>query len=89
MHDSERLLKAIEFCRENTKCDGCPYEGDCITQYNPIENDTIAILRELEPVKPKLTGIESHYNCGNCGLPLTNRLFIYCPYCGRRIKWND
>ena len=42
--------------------------------------------KDREPVEPKPTGIEPHYNCGACGLPITQG-YPFCPWCGRKVKW--
>lgn len=49
MVDRERLMQAIEFCKNNEKCDCCPYDRECGTRDNPIEDDTLALLREQKP----------------------------------------
>lgn len=52
--------------------------------------DTFAMLKEQEPVKQE--PVEPFHICINgekLRTLITNRYFIFCPYCGRRIKWND
>lgn len=98
MPDRERLLKAIEFCRANARCDGCPYDGECGTRDNAIEDDTLAMLREQEPVKPKEIRLNFGdgsnpflfgWECGSCGGRFPFSSYNYCPKCGRAVKWDD
>ena len=85
MIDRERLFKAIEFCRENARCDGCPYEGDCVTRDNPIEDDTLELLQEQEPLVVHDPGAI----CPNCKWPLYPEDHPhYCGNCGREVKWD-
>jgi len=46
MVDRERLIKAIEFCKNDGRCDCCPYDRECSTRNNAIEDDSLALLRE-------------------------------------------
>ena len=58
--------------------------------------DALALLREQEPVKPKLTDFEDSftgekfkmYQCGNCGSYLFSDA-LYCLRCGRKVKWDE
>ena len=91
MIDREKLLKAVEFCRNNARCDGCPYDGECGTRDNAIEEDTLALLLEQEPVKPTKQHIEKpnvdQWYCGECGKWI-GKTFAYCPWCGKKVKWD-
>lgn len=55
--------------------------------------DAIALLREQEPVVATwyqvdgVFGLEDGYKCGECNTEIEHEM-RYCPYCGRRIKWN-
>lgn len=90
MTDRETIMKALEHHKETAVCNGCPYadRADTAEGYCPIYDDAIAMLREKEPFEPKPTGIEPNYNCGACGLPITNG-YPFCPWCGRKVKWDD
>ena len=88
MIDRVKLLKAHEFCRANASCVGCPYDEECNTRDDAIEEDTIAFLREQEPVKPIPTGIEPNYKCGACKLPIIQG-YPFCQWCGKPVKWDD
>lgn len=47
-------------------------------------DDVIAMLKEQEPVEP-------FHECTDGSHPYTlvsNKHFVFCPTCGRRIKWD-
>lgn len=58
-----------------------------------IIEDAITLLKEQEPVKPQTvlhTGNREEPTiqaliCGNCHKMI---VFNYCPWCGRKVKWN-
>ena len=92
MPDTENVIKAIEICYTvGHNCTECPRfnEDDCNDR---LMRDVLAILREHEPVKPVKEQIFSSifgWNCGACGFPLLCDGFIYCPNCGKRVKWDS
>jgi len=49
--------------------------------------DAAELLKEQEPVEPIRQEGFSSVKCGKCNstIPL---YCIYCPFCGRRIKWD-
>lgn len=54
--------------------------------------DAIALLREQEePVEPRWTHPEVGTNvlmCGCCGVAILLGKPNYCPWCGRKVKWD-
>lgn len=86
MPDREKAITGLKcLMTEDVQCDECPYVRSdyCIES---IARDALALLLEQEPVKPIPTGIEPNYNCGACGLPITQG-YPFCPWCGRNVKW--
>ena len=67
--------------------------------YQEIPDNVISMLKEQESVSPiakkemdEITScLETVYYCGNCHayLPLYKEYNVFCPKCGRKIKWND
>ena len=52
----------------------------------------LAILKKQEPVTPRWTHPtvdKSVMMCGNCGLEIPLGRPNYCPWCGRKVKWNE
>lgn len=47
----------------------------------------IALLMEQEPVKPIMRGGFYLAECGKCN-EVISLYCIYCPHCGRKVKWN-
>lgn len=47
-----------------------------------------AFLRDQEPIAPRrIDGKKNHFiKCGNCNIDLMTG-DIFCPKCGRRLKW--
>ena len=92
MPDREKVIKGLEHCNKDGYakdiCADCPYvdknPSECIGQ---LMSDALALLKEQEGVKPKPTGVEPNYNCGACGLPITQG-YPFCPWCGRKVKWD-
>ena len=85
MADREKVIKRLEECL-SASCRGfrtCPYSDN---EWDAVES-ALALLREQKPVKPNPTGIEPHYNCGKCGLPIQQG-YPFCPWCGKAVKWD-
>ena len=49
-------------------------------------DDTVALLKEQEAVKPRVSTVEQR--CGNCNKIIEMDGWIACPWCGRRIDWS-
>lgn len=92
----EKVIKGLEIhLKPNSRCAGCPYpnNGLCGDQ---LYRDALVLLKAQAPVKPVLD-IDT-WNCGNCGHTLEHQellgdnvlfheQYIYCPQCGRAVKW--
>ena len=94
MIDAEKVLKALEYHKEKATCSGCPYAEEVKTAKNicPIYDDAIAMLQEQEPVKPTKKQIFPsifEWICGACSFPFLSDRYMYCPSCGRQVKWDD
>lgn len=51
--------------------------------------DALELLKERLPIAPKpIHASERWYSCGNCDCSITKDEDIYCPRCGRPIKWS-
>lgn len=49
------------------------------------------VLKEQEPVTPRWTHPTVDKNvmmCGSCGIEIPLGKPNYCPWCGRRVKWD-
>ena len=71
---------------------------DCDWWYKTLQTlkDTLALLKEQEPVKP-VVDIDT-WKCGNCGHTLEHQQLLgdnvlfheqynYCQNCGKEVKW--
>lgn len=101
----KKVIKGLECCKwsrqnvkpEKNKCDECPYKDQGIMNAftvwrsctNVLAKDTLAMLREQDAVEPREQE-ETHTwtVCGNCSQHLISK-WLWCPYCGRKIKWNN
>jgi len=94
MPDMEKVIKGLECAigiRGVKNCDNCPYDNDfnCLG-CDIVMRDALALLKEQEPVEPRsMSDCAWQYSCGECKKPLYAHGFAYCPWCGRRIKWQD
>lgn len=71
--------------------------GFCILPFETVE-DTIALLKEQEPVKAIADG-EDSYMCNNCGTVIgwaewepggiEEVKYKFCPECGRAVEWDE
>lgn len=60
-----------------------------------LAHDALVLLKEQEPIEPiTLDGDDLYwqpgdedYACGACGEELAGSWWVYCPYCGRKVKW--
>lgn len=50
MPDREKVLKALEHCKDSAVCDGCPYEtvGQAAGWHCPIYDDAIVLIRDQD-----------------------------------------
>ena len=105
MPNLEKVIRGLECCTESPDtidledCRRCPYmdEKNCSCV---VMRDALAILREMEPLKPKkgvwLHPISLDCCCSVCGRQPEHEpgesvpLYLYCPYCGAKmeVKWN-
>ena len=84
MPDREKAIRGLIVCSGDGECcDRCPYQGE---EYctDAVMRDALELLREQEPVKP-------FHECTDGLYPRTlisNKYFVFCPYCGRKVKWD-
>lgn len=88
MINREKVIKRLEECL-SASCRGfrtCPYSDN---EWDAVET-ALVLLKEQEPVEPRsILNCIWPYSCGECKKPLYAHDFAYCPWCGRRIKWQD
>lgn len=52
-------------------------------------NNAVKYLKEQEPIAPKKQEETCIWTvCGNCSRHLIS-MWAYCPYCGRKVKWDE
>lgn len=91
MADREKIIQAMEWCKENA-CKDCPYD----THNNEscgISDDILDLLKEQEPIEPisYMDGLVQRFACGKCGKHLLYATWghdNFCSKCGRAVKWD-
>lgn len=93
MPDRKKVIKGLEHCQRIGSCGDCPYQEDLDPDVGcGMHGDALALLQEQEAVEPKwASGIKGGADalCGSCMVWLEDRLWAYCPRCGRKVKWGD
>ncbi len=98
MIDRDKVANGLRHCLHyNGSCLDCPYDGpNC---QNDVLDDTIAMLKELEPVEPTFKKDDDGifvWTCGLCGaymyhiydgIDKAKEYAKYCRQCGRKVKW--
>ena len=84
MVDKEKVIAELEDIQKHLNT-GYSF---AISWKSKLIRDTLELLKEQEPVKPRYTPPKSIYSweCGVCAEPF-DRIANYCPKCGRRVKW--
>ena len=73
------------------------YPSERYSMLREALNMAIALLKEQEPIEPITSDGDDlywqpgdeDYACGACGEELAGSWWVYCPYCGRKVKWDD
>ena len=89
MPDRDNVIKRLEECL-SASCRGfrtCPYSDN---EWDAVET-ALTLLREQEPIEP--TEKDGWHYCGACGRSIDSdfadeEVFMYCPNCGRKVKWD-
>ena len=75
-YDDEASEETLRYCIEQD-LEEAGFEAD------------VSLLKEQEAVKPVKQIEENEWTvCGHCREHLISK-WMFCPYCGRAVKWND
>ena len=89
----EKVIKGLEIlingC-EYIHCDDCCFYIStkplrCGLREEQIKEDALALLKEQEAVKPRVSTAEQR--CGHCNKVIEMDGWITCPWCGKMIDW--
>ena len=86
MGDREKFIEGLEGLKQRLLLQkdilGYGYHVDEI-------NDVLAMLKKQEGVEPIKPTIADHpwWRCGNCGGDIGTEMHRFCPWCGRKVKW--
>ena len=100
MTDRDKVIKGLEWHIRTTKAReckyalvDCPYVEECKTSGSEkLLEDTLAMLKEQEPVKPRSvtrhgSNSQIQHFCGKCNAILFHKKQKYCIDCGTPAKW--
>lgn len=93
MNNREKIISAIEKAKKQSE----EYAQDRIIVPFKEADMILALLKEQEPIEPITSDGDDlywqpgdeDYACGACGEELAGSWWVYCPYCGRKVKWDD
>lgn len=93
MNNIERVIDGLEMLRFFNQRAGRELWADKphdiqetdIANADAIYTDALALLKSQEPISDTY---HYTYQCGNC-LEKISTYFNYCPYCGRKVKWDE
>lgn len=98
MPDREKVIRGLECCNAPNRHENCPYDG--AAHYNicthHLLSDAIALLQEQMDMEPVPVIVEPMNDstfifCGACRCMLAQnrpKSYYFCPWCGKRVKWN-
>lgn len=94
MIDREKVIKALEHCKDNQHvfdCHECDYGGKTGTFCIRMIDDALTLLKEQEAVEPEvevLNEIDRIYRCPKCHKHFFYEKQKYCDQCGQAVKWD-
>ena len=102
MANIDKVIKGLEGIYRcvspvNHTCGDCPYQDNHVECKRRALNDALNLLKDQEPVAPYVDSEGITINCGNCGetvgyypagSSVPDKKCVYCPECGRKVKWN-
>ena len=96
MPDREKVIKGLTdiYDEAYSRWVHCQYTQDkMLFLIDKTMPDALALLREQEPVTMKPSYF--NYVCSGCGSEIDGEFIDYtggkikfCPYCGRKVKWD-
>lgn len=88
MTEMEKVIKGLKSLHKRL-LDATAQDKIAMLDANMV-SDALALLKAQEPVEPQkmLNGLWAYERCGACEKPLYERGFAYCPWCGRKVKWD-
>ena len=91
MPDRENVIKGLEaisdYFFDIYRNDTDSYKCAKAQEYSDCAIDALALLKEQDAVKPKLSMSGLWYECPVCHRHLIKDRDNYCARCGRRVKW--
>lgn len=97
MNDRNDTIEYLKYLRDRAVISGSTITepSDLITR---LCDEVLELLKEQEPrvltleeepIKVERHMEETEWNvCGNCGSHVIHK-WAYCPYCGKRLKWDE
>lgn len=97
MADIEKVMQALENCKEGGSCDGCQFDIQSSKCIFLLHADALELLKEQQKEIVPYIDIDEA-KCPDCKVKLTRQellgedvlfedFYDYCPHCGRKVKW--
>ena len=83
MIDRKEVIKGLKILKSNLPSFDLYGYGDHNHFATVIVDDALALLKEHEAVKPRVSTVEQR--CGNCNKVIEMDGWKACPWCGKRI----
>lgn len=89
MDIKEQLVEVRAYLDQELHPVVSPDHWNIYSELCDMVNNISALLAKQEPIKVERRMEETEWNvCGNCGSHVIHK-WAYCPYCGKRLKWDD
>ena len=91
MADIDKVIKALENCKEGGSCDNCEFNIQSSKCIFLLHSDALELLKEQ--LKTKVVFMRNsdgffQTECGNCGTYL-DKAYSRCPKCQKELDWNS
>jgi len=88
MTEREKIIKGLEkvsYYFKSLLAVGWQGDADIYREHMETVNMALALLKEQEAIKPRVTSVEQR--CGNCNKVIEMDGWKSCPWCGKPILW--
>lgn len=97
MIDRKKVCKGL-YAHGYKDCKSCPYWGSGphgSSECKDLAREALFLLREQETVEPVVHCKDANlsngadFACSGCGGSFLHKVVNFCPWCGKKVKWNE